>query len=64
MSYYGKEELPTFDYIANNFGICDKWFCAHPGQTLPNRFITYTGKLNKDDKGKPEVDNIVFENFT
>lgn len=63
MSYYGKRDVPTFDYIANYFGICDNWFCSHPGQTLPNRFITYTGKLNKNKLGQIETDNIVFEQF-
>jgi phospholipase C len=64
MSYYNKIEVPTFDYLSKEFAICDKWFCAHPGQTQPNRFITYTGKLNNDSQGKPQIDNINFSDFT
>ncbi|MGN6298264.1 MAG: alkaline phosphatase family protein [Ginsengibacter sp.] len=57
MGYYGKAEVPTNDYIANEFAICDKWYCSHPGQTIPNRIITYTGKLNTSPSGETEVDN-------
>lgn len=63
MGYYGREEVPTFDYLSKQFSICDKWFCSHPGQTQPNRFITYTGKLNRNSNGNAEVDNIEFSKF-
>jgi phospholipase C len=63
MRYYGKVELPTNDFIANEYAICDRWFCSHPGQTQPNRFISYTGKLNKSRSGEIEVDNPDFGTF-
>lgn len=45
MSYYDKEQLPTYSHIADNFKILDHWFAAHPGPTWPNRIATHTGKL-------------------
>lgn len=64
MGYYNKHEVPTFHYLANEFAVMDRWFCAHPGPTLPNRFVTYTGKLDKDKFGRVVYDNYDFSTFT
>lgn len=64
MSYYGKESLPTYDYLAREFAICDRWFTTHPGPTWPNRFVTVTGQLNTDAFGQFERDNPDLKTFT
>lgn len=45
MTFYGKDELPMYFFLANNFKVLDQWFCAHPGPTWPNRIATVTGRL-------------------
>jgi len=44
MSYYDARELPMYEFLANNFAICDAWHSAHPGETQCNRFAALTGK--------------------
>jgi len=50
MGYYNDEKLKVYDFLAEEFTVCNKWFCSHPGPTFPNRICTYTGKI-------PELDN-------
>jgi len=63
MSYYTAAQLPTYDYLAQNFGICDRWFSAHPGHTWPNRFISLTGGLILGPDNKPQYDNPSLSTF-
>jgi phospholipase C len=51
MSYYDHRELPMYEFLANNFAICDAWHSAHPGETQCNRFATLTGRT-------PELNNL------
>ena len=37
MSYFPCNSFPVFEYIANNFIICDNWFSSAPTCTQPNR---------------------------
>lgn len=64
MGYYTGEELPTYDFLAREFAICDHWFCSHPGPTWPNRFVYMTGELNRDSYGEPEVNTPSWSDFT
>ncbi|MGK3992379.1 phospholipase C [Sorangium sp. So ce1024] len=64
MDYYGAAELPTYAQLVNQFAICDHWFCSHVGPTWPNRFIAFTGLLNRDGEGEPEVDQPHFGTMT
>ncbi len=50
ISHYAEAELPMYEFIANNFAICDAWHSSHPGPTWPNRFCATTGST-------PEVEN-------
>lgn len=45
MSFYEKEQLPTYFWIAEHFKVLDQWFAAHPGPTWPNRIAMVTGHL-------------------
>ena len=44
MGYYTEAELPVYDFIANNFAVCDAWHSSHPGATQSNRFCAMTGQ--------------------
>ena len=50
MTVYGESDLPVYYKLADDFCVCDRWFCAHPGPTWPNRFATIMGSI-------PELDN-------
>lgn len=43
MGYYGAGEAPINHFFATNFTICDRWFCAVPSGTQPNRLMAMGG---------------------
>lgn len=43
MSYFGAEQAPINHFFANNFTICDRWFCSLPAGTQPNRLMSMSG---------------------
>ncbi len=43
MAYHTAEQLPVYDYLAERFCVCDKWFCSVPGATMPNRCYAVAG---------------------
>lgn len=51
MGYYNDGFLNVFEQLAKEYKICDRWFCAHPGPTYPNRFISLMGST-------PSLNNI------
>ena len=44
MGYYGSKDLPTYDFLAHNFCVCDNWHASVPGDTWPNRLYSLTGR--------------------
>jgi phospholipase C len=46
MGFYTHRDLNVFDFLAENYTVCDRWFCAHPGPTYPNRFISLMGSTS------------------
>ncbi len=57
MGYYRGHQVNVYDALAKEYGICDRWFCTHPGPTWANRFQTFTGRLNRDGFGRFELNN-------
>jgi phospholipase C len=43
MAYHTAKQLPTYAYLADQFCVCDHWFCSVPGETMPNRCYAVTG---------------------
>jgi len=37
MGYFPAGSFPVYEYIADNFTICDQWYASLPSCTLPNR---------------------------
>jgi len=60
MGYYNAGDLPTYDHLAAEFCVCDKWHSSVPGATWPNRLYALTGRADgsRDDKpsGPPLYD--------
>ena len=57
MDYFNATDLPIYDEIARQFGICDNWFCSFAGGTLPNRYVAISGKFSRDKFGNIQEDN-------
>jgi len=57
MGYHTGVNVPAYDALARDFGICHRWFASHPGPTFCNRFHETTGRLNIDAEGFWEFDN-------
>jgi phospholipase C len=43
MAYHTAKQLPVFAYLADQYCVCDHWFCSVPGETMPNRCYAVTG---------------------
>jgi phospholipase C len=55
MGYYDKVAVPSFDFFATHYCICDRWFAALPLGTQPNRLMAMAGesKLDENKGGFP-----------
>jgi phospholipase C len=51
MGYYTGAHLPTYDFLAREFCVCDAWHSAVPGDTWPNRMFAVAGR--KGDRAVP-----------
>jgi phospholipase C len=58
MGYYSGADLPTYDHLAHEFCVCDRWFSSVPGATWPNRLYAVAGRAagSKDPKKVPIYD--------
>jgi phospholipase C len=43
MGYYTAKDLPTYDYLAHEYCVCDNWHSSIPGDTWPNRLYALAG---------------------
>jgi len=63
LGFYDDKDLEFYSFLVQNYSYCDKFFCSHPGPTLPNRMFTLTGDLQYDRYGQPILDNNNSDNF-
>jgi phospholipase C len=49
MGYYGLESVPTFDFLAHNYMVCDHWFASLPTGTQANRLMAMSGTTSLVD---------------
>ena len=52
MGYYDGADVPVYDHLAEEFGVCDRWFSSVAGATLPNRLYALCGVAagSRDDR--------------
>jgi phospholipase C len=43
MGYYGAQDVPTYDFLARTYCVCDAWHSSVPGDTWPNRLFALAG---------------------
>ena len=41
MESFAPDQLPAINQLANEFCLCDHWFCEVPGPTMPNRMYIH-----------------------
>lgn len=63
MGYYDGGMLKVYKQLADEYLVCDRWYCSIPGGTWPNRFITLTGRLNTKPDGAADYDNPSLSSF-
>jgi phospholipase C len=44
MGYLPTGTLPVFEFLVDNFILCDRWHCSVPGPTWPNRVYSLAGE--------------------
>jgi phospholipase C len=58
MGYYTRDDIPFQFALAENFTICDNYFCSVMGPTWPNRLYWMTGTIDPGGtKGGPVTSN-------
>jgi phospholipase C len=43
MSYFGADQAPMTNFLADKFAVCDRWFASLPSGTQPNRLMAMSG---------------------
>ncbi len=57
MGYYTQADIPFYYALAENYTICDNYFCSVIGPTYPNRLYSMTGTIDPDgENGGPLVE--------
>jgi phospholipase C len=60
MGYFEREDIPLYWWMADQFTLCDHWFCSLMGPTTPNRYYSMTGTIDPAGlAGGPAKDNSV-----
>ncbi len=54
MECYSPEQVSVISQLAKNYAVCDRWFCATPNQTLPNRAFMHAGTSMGRVNNQPE----------
>ncbi len=66
MASFTPQQLPAINALAQNFCLCDHWFCEVPGPTMPNRMFihaaTSEGYVHNDFK-RPYKSKTIYELF-
>ncbi|MDI5966557.1 alkaline phosphatase family protein [Streptantibioticus silvisoli] len=59
MGYYTRDDIPFQFALAENFTICDNYFCSMMGPTWPNRMYWMTGTCDPGGQhGGPIISNV------
>ena len=59
LGYYEADDLRFFGFLAEHYAYCEKYFCSHPGPTLPNRMFSIGGDVQYDRTGEAILNNNV-----
>jgi phospholipase C len=51
MRCFTPDQVPVLTALAQEFAVCDRWFCSMPGPTEPNRWFVHAGTAGLFDEG-------------
>jgi phospholipase C len=54
MGFHDRSQIPFYYWLADNFTICDRWYCSVLGPTWPNRYYLHSG-TSKGRKGNTPI---------
>jgi phospholipase C len=60
MSHYDERDLTSYDRLARQYVVCDRWFSSVPGPTWPNRFHAMCGTSDGISKNLIRIDKPTF----
>lgn len=63
LGYYTGADLAFYAHLAANYAWSDRFFCSHPGPTLPNRMLSLVGDVQFTRSGEAVLDNNHGEEF-
>lgn len=63
MRCFALTQLPVLEALANQFVVCDNWFCSLPGPTWPNRFFALAGSSGGLDHSPSAAEMFAWEAF-
>ena len=67
MKCFTAATLPVLTTLATQYAVCDRWFSAVPGSTIPNRMFVHgansVGSVNQDAIDAPFLLHTIFESF-
>ena len=49
IGYYTKDDVPFNAGVADNWTLCDRYFCSILSQTFPNRFYMHAGQTDRNN---------------
>ncbi len=59
LSYFGAAQVPTNHFFAENFALCNRYFCSLPAGTQPNRLMSLSGFTSTEANQTPLPDQPV-----
>lgn len=58
MGFFGPEHVPITTFFAENYLVCDRWFCSLPASTQPNKLIALAGDTSIDVTERQVTDDL------
>ena len=55
MGYHVREDLPVHYALADEYALCDRWFCSLLGPTWPNRYYLHCGTSDGKTTNTPPL---------
>lgn len=63
LGYYTDTDLAFYKHLTDNYSWAERYYCSHPGPTLPNRMFSLCGDVQYDRSGEAILDNNHGDNF-
>lgn len=58
IGFFGPDHVPITRFFADNFLVCDHWFCSLPASTQPNKLIALAGDTTIDETKARVADDL------